>query len=130
MENYFSIKAFIKMQDFPAQDIPEKFNLYYLEKEGGLSSITNNDQLQAKITQFMQDYGASKKSMKLILAKDATEAAKNVTSRKQEKNLKDIDRKMTCLKEREDITKNIPVRQQTTLNPNFVLQSKVNAFNF
>ena len=118
------------MQDFPAQDIPEKFNLYYLEKEGGLSSITNNDQLQAKITQFMQDYGASKKSMKLILAKDATEAKNNVTSRKQEKNLKDIDRKMTCLKEMEDITKNIPERQQTNLNPNFVLQSKVNAFNF
>jgi hypothetical protein len=118
------------MQDFPAQDIPKTFNLYYLEKEGGLSSITNNDQLQAKITQFMQDYGASKKSMKLILAKDATEAKNNVTSRKQEKNLKDIDRMMTCFKEGEDITKNIPERQQTNLNPNFVLQSKVNAFNF
>ena len=36
----------------------------------------------------------------------------------------------TSIKEGEDITKNIHVRQQTTLNPNFVLQSKVNAFNF
>ena len=132
MENYFSIKAFIKMQDFPAQDIPEKFNLYYLDKEGDLLSITNNDELQAEITQFMQYYGASGESMKLILAKDAIEAAQNeyVTSRKQEKKLKDIsDRMRTSIKEDKVKTKDMPERQETILHSNFVLQTKVNAFN-
>ena len=75
MKDYFSIKSFIKLQGFPNQDIPVKFNLYYLDKEGDLLSITNNDELQAEIMQFMQYYGASGESMKLILAKDAIEAA-------------------------------------------------------
>lgn len=85
-------------------------------------TITDNDELQAEITQFMKYYGASGESMKLILAKDKTEAEQNdyVTSRKLK------DRMRTSIKEDKVKTKDIPERQETILNP--VLQSKVNAF--
>lgn len=51
---YTQLEVYLKIKAFPGSGVlPEKFKLYYQDREGDLISISNSEELETELTSFL-----------------------------------------------------------------------------